>query len=97
MFFPRFCQEKTTEIAFLLYIKEFLAFLEVKKGLHLRPLCEGYPDVVKLVDTSDLGSDAARCGGSSPSIRTSYRIKLIYGNCYPRQPWQAPRKAVCQA
>lgn len=28
------------------------------------------PDVVKLVDTSDLGSDAARCGGSSPSIRT---------------------------
>ncbi len=29
------------------------------------------PDVVKLVDTSDLGSDAARCGGSSPSIRTA--------------------------
>ena len=29
-----------------------------------------FPDVVKLVDTSDLGSDAARCGGSSPSIRT---------------------------
>lgn len=29
------------------------------------------PDVVKLVDTSDLGSDAARCGGSSPSIRTN--------------------------
>ena len=28
------------------------------------------PDVVKLVDTSDLGSDAARYGGSSPSIRT---------------------------
>ena len=28
------------------------------------------PDVVELVDTSDLGSDAARCGGSSPSIRT---------------------------
>jgi hypothetical protein len=28
------------------------------------------PDVVKLVDTSDLGSDAVRCGGSSPSIRT---------------------------
>ena len=27
--------------------------------------------VVKLVDTSDLGSDAARCGGSSPSMRTS--------------------------
>ena len=28
------------------------------------------PDVVKLVDTSDLGSDAVRYGGSSPSIRT---------------------------
>jgi hypothetical protein len=31
-----------------------------------------YPDVVKLVDTSDLGSDAVRCGGSSPSIRTNW-------------------------
>ena len=27
-------------------------------------------DVVKLVDTPDLGSGAARRGGSSPSIRT---------------------------
>ena len=27
-------------------------------------------DVVKLVDTLDLGSSAARCVGSSPSIRT---------------------------
>lgn len=26
--------------------------------------------MVELVDTSDLGSDAARCGGSSPFIRT---------------------------
>ena len=26
--------------------------------------------VVKLADTSDLGSDAARCGGSSPSMGT---------------------------
>ena len=26
--------------------------------------------VVKLVDTLDLGSSAARCGGSSPSART---------------------------
>lgn len=31
--------------------------------------------VVKLVDTSDLGSDAARCGGSSPSMRTNKRPK----------------------
>lgn len=34
------------------------------------------PDVVELVDTSDLGSDAARCGGSSPSIRTDKVDKL---------------------
>ena len=39
--------------------------------LPLRPEKHRSPDVVKLVDTSDLGSDAARCGGSSPSIRTS--------------------------
>ena len=26
--------------------------------------------VVKLADTSDLGSDAVRCGGSSPSMGT---------------------------
>ena len=30
-----------------------------------------YADVVKLVDTPDLGSGAARRGGSSPSIRTN--------------------------
>ncbi len=28
-------------------------------------------DVAKLADASDLGSDAARRGGSSPSIRTT--------------------------
>lgn len=33
------------------------------------------PDVVKLVDTSDLGSDAVRCGGSSPSIRTNVETR----------------------
>jgi hypothetical protein len=32
--------------------------------------------VVKLVDTSDLGSDAARCGGSSPSMRTFFNYFL---------------------
>ncbi len=41
-----------------------------------------HPDVVKLVDTSDLGSDAARCGGSSPSIRTT--DKFFYGHHYAR-------------
>ena len=31
---------------------------------------EFFADVVKLVDTPDLGSGAERCAGSSPSIRT---------------------------
>ncbi len=30
--------------------------------------------VVKLADTSDLGSDAARYGGSSPSMGTSPKV-----------------------
>ena len=30
-----------------------------------------FADVVKLVDTLDLGSSAVRRGGSTPSIRTS--------------------------
>ena len=29
-------------------------------------------DVAELVDALDLGSSAARCGGSSPSIRTQF-------------------------
>ena len=33
--------------------------------------------VVKLVDTSDLGSDAARCGGSSPSMGT-FLVNKVY-------------------
>ena len=38
---------------------------------------EFYADVVKLVDTPDLGSGAARRGGSSPSIRTILFNQLI--------------------
>ncbi len=33
-------------------------------------------DVVKLVDTLDLGSSAERCVGSSPSIRTMSKMVL---------------------
>jgi hypothetical protein len=33
--------------------------------------------VVKLADTSDLGSDAVRCVGSSPSMRTFFNRFLI--------------------
>ena len=36
----------------------------------LRPIFALPAGVVELVDTPDLGSGAARCGGSSPSART---------------------------
>ena len=36
-----------------------------------------YADVVELVDTPDLGSGAARCGGSSPLVRTIYYLISI--------------------
>ena len=36
-----------------------------------------YADVVKLVDTLDLGSSAARRGGSSPFIRTIPDLLLL--------------------
>lgn len=42
----------------------------MKNSLPLPPFQEE-ADVVKLVDTLDLGSSAARHGGSSPSIRTT--------------------------
>jgi hypothetical protein len=42
--------------------------------------------VVKLVDTSDLGSDAARCGGSSPSMRTFFNNFLKKENEKPFYP-----------
>lgn len=35
-----------------------------------RYICTSYADMVKLVDTPDLGSGASRCVGSSPIIRT---------------------------
>ena len=35
------------------------------------PIIRFFADVVELVDTPDLGSGAARCGGSSPLIRTN--------------------------
>ena len=37
---------------------------------NLAYICFRFADVVKLVDTLDLGSSAARLGGSSPFIRT---------------------------
>ena len=34
-------------------------------------------DMVKLADTSDLGSDAERCAGSSPVVRTSHIVGIM--------------------
>ena len=39
-----------------------------------------FADVVKLVDTPDLGSGAERCAGSSPSIRTSKMVLFSRGH-----------------
>ena len=38
------------------------------------PIIHALADVVELVDTPDLGSGAERCGGSSPLIRTNFRL-----------------------
>ena len=35
-------------------------------------------DVAELVDALDLGSSAARHGGSSPSIRTIKKLQIIF-------------------
>ena len=44
---------------------------------------ESEADVVKLVDTPDLGSGAARHGGSSPSIRTKVEMLIPVINISP--------------
>lgn len=38
-----------------------------------------YAGVVKLADTQDLGSCAARCAGSSPVTRTKDSLERLYG------------------
>ena|GEM_PF-1058328 len=52
----------------------FLRFVFQKENYLCTPVfgmvLTNYADVVKLVDTLDLGSSALRCVGSSPSIRT---------------------------
>ena len=49
-------------------------------GVVLNPLTThikcGYADMMKLVDISDLGSDEAIRGGSSPSIRKRVRSSV---------------------
>jgi hypothetical protein len=44
--------------------------VDLRTLLKKRKLQRSDADVVKLVDTLDLGSSAVRCVGSSPSIRT---------------------------
>ena len=36
-----------------------------------------YADMVKLADTLDLGSNAERCTGSSPVVRTSQIVGIM--------------------
>jgi hypothetical protein len=48
------------------------------------PPFKGKAGVVKLVDTLDLGSSAARLGGSSPSARTAGRQYLVTVFFYAR-------------
>ena len=60
-------------INFSAYWVDFNSFLH-KFALHFEQQVHFWKqkkaDVVKLVDTLDLGSSASRCVGSSPSIRT---------------------------
>ena len=50
--------------------------VDLRSLLKKRKLQQSDADVVKLVDTLDLGSSAVRCVGSSPSIRTIYRSRF---------------------
>lgn len=48
--------------------KSFFLFLFDYNSLNLYSLGKLFAQVVKLVDTPDLGSGAERCGGSSPFL-----------------------------
>ena len=52
----------------LLSLQPRQGLVQTAQGLHK------FADVVKLVDTPDLGSGAERCAGSSPSIRTKVSL-----------------------
>ena len=43
-------------------------------GVSRKPF--SYADMVELADTLDLGSNAVRCAGSSPVIRTRYALAV---------------------
>jgi hypothetical protein len=50
--------------------------VDLRSLLKKRKLQRSDADVVKLVDTLDLGSSAVRLGGSSPFIRTKLRESI---------------------
>ena len=52
---------------------KIFSFAQLKKILSLHSAHENHAGMVELVDTLDLGSSAARRGGSSPSTRTQLR------------------------
>ena len=58
-------------IAFYFIVPTFAS--TIGYGMNISIFFVSIADVAKLVDALDLGSSAARHGGSSPSIRTKYR------------------------
>ena len=46
--------------------------------------CYCCADVVELADTSDLGSDAVRCAGSSPVIRINIEASVSGAFCFEK-------------
>gem|GEM_PF-5929280 len=55
----------------VVFLQSFIAHGFTSGKRHYGKACRS-ADVAKLVDVPDLGSGAARCVGSSPSIRTYY-------------------------
>ena len=63
--------------AYVIYIFATLYSFYTKKNIHLPSCSYALAGVTKLADVPDLGSGAARHGGSSPSTRTVVFIKLL--------------------
>ncbi len=53
----------------------------LKKSIDLIKTFQYYAGVAKLVDALDLGSSAARHGGSSPSARTRTKCSTSHAQC----------------
>jgi hypothetical protein len=58
------------------YVFTFATTIGKRENTYPNFSIESIADVAKLVDALDLGSSAARHGGSSPSIRTAQALNL---------------------